>query len=191
MNKTTTKFYTRYQDVPQMIQSGSWECDFDLFGVWEFVVEQQKEGGLDINPDFQRAHVWTQPQQRAWLEFFLRGGKTGRIFYFNKPSWNNTAKTPYDEFVIVDGKQRLEAIRRFVTNEIRVFGSLCSEYQDNPRRVNHTIKININDLSTRADVIFWYLQFNEGGTPHTQEELDRVRVLLKQESGSKPWICQK
>ena len=36
------------------------------------------EEGLQLNPDFQRGHVWTEDQQVKFLEFILRGGKTGR-----------------------------------------------------------------------------------------------------------------
>jgi hypothetical protein len=170
---------TRFQDVPQLTRSGSWECDFPLDYVWLQIENWQTEDGLDINPDFQRAHVWTEAQQIAWLEFFLRGGKTGRTLYFNHTAWGRTYK---GWSVIVDGKQRLEAIRRLVHNEIPVFGSYLREFTDS-LRLTQTIKINMNDLPTRAAVLQWYLEFNAGGTPHTNEEIDRVRVLLAAEVG--------
>jgi hypothetical protein len=33
----------------------------------------------------------------------------------------------------------------------------------------------------RADVMRWYLQVNYGGTPHTDEELNKVRSMLAEE----------
>jgi len=168
---------TRFQDIPQFTKQGSWECDFQLDGLWHQVVKWQEEDGLDLDPYFQRAHVWTESQQIAWLEFFLRGGKSGRVLFFNHPGWFRDWKgTP----VIVDGKQRLEAIRRFIHDEIRVFGSLRSEFTDT-LRMTHTMKLNMNDLRTRAEVLQWYVEFNSGGTPHTIEEIDRVRELLAKE----------
>ena len=169
---------TRYSDIPQLTRSGSWECDFDLRGVWRQVEQWQEEDGLDINPDFQRAHVWTEAQQIAWLEFFLRGGKTGKVLYFNHTEWGRSYK---GWSVIVDGKQRLEAIRRFIHNEISVFGSFRDEFTDS-LRCSHTIKLNMNDLPTRADVLQWYLEMNAGGTAHTDAEINRVRRLLLLES---------
>lgn len=175
--------YTRFADIPTFTERGSWECDFDFEGVLQFIKSHTKDGphgGLDLNPDFQRGHVWTEKQQVAWLEFFLRGGKTGRVLYFNKPSWNhqrNVRPDGYDDFVIVDGKQRIEAVRRFLENEIKVFGSWFREYTDFPR----TLKINVNDLPTREAVLRWYCEMNAGGTPHSDAELAKVRKLLAKE----------
>lgn len=172
--------YTRFSDIPQLTKQGSWECDFPLDDVWLQIEKWQRDemgGGLDINPDFQRGHVWTEAQQVAWLEFFLRGGKTGRVLYFNHVGWMRDWRGP---FVIVDGKQRLEAIRRFLHNEIVVFGSHYREFTDR-LRIIQTMKINVNDLNTRAEVLQWYIEFNAGGTPHTEREIDRVRGLLEAE----------
>lgn len=173
--------YTRFQDVPKYIQSGDYECDYDLHRVWPVVSEWMAKDcyGLDIDPDFQRVHVWTEAQQVAWLEHVLRHGKSGRVLYFNKPSWGGKRTAKYDDFVLVDGKQRLEAIRRFSLNEIRVFGSYFSEYTDSPR-ICSTIKFNVNDLPRKRDVLKWYLQMNAGGTPHTDEEIARVAQMLNE-----------
>lgn len=171
---------TRFEDVPQFTRSGSWECDYTLPRVLRFVEQAQEEEGLNLDPDFQRAHVWTEKQQIAWLEFFLRGGKTGRVLYFNNPNWIGTKVRGKYEFVIVDGKQRLQAITRFLKDEIRIFGSLYSEYTDKPQP---TMKINVNDLKTRAEVLQWYIEFNSGGVVHSEEEIERVRKLLEKEQG--------
>jgi len=171
---------TRYQDIPQFTRWGQWEADFSVDRVIVNVDEWVAEQGLQLNPDFQRGHVWTRKQQIAYLEFFLRGGKTARVIYFNKPSWHNRAKTDYDDFVIVDGLQRLTAFRAFVNNEFKVFGSYCREFTDS-LRMHQTVKININDLQSKAEVLQWYLEFNTGGTVHTSAEINKVKALLRAE----------
>jgi len=45
------------------------------------------------------------------------------------------------------------------------------------------MKINVNDLQTRAEVLQWYIDFNSGGVVHTAEEIARVKALLEKESG--------
>lgn len=170
--------YTRFEDVPQFTRDGAWECDYDLEGAWKFASNPENKFNLD--PDFQRAHVWTEDQQIAWLEFFCRGGKTGRVLYFNHPGWMRGFK---GEAVIVDGKQRLESIRRFIHNEIPVFGSYFREFTDS-LRILRTVKINVNTLQTRSEVLQWYIDFNAGGVAHTDEEIGRVRKLLKVEQSS-------
>lgn len=164
---------TRFQDIPQFTRDGNWECDYPLDRLHAFIVESQEKFGLNLDPDFQRAHVWIEEQQIAWLEFFLRGGKTGRVIYLNQADWPSS----HGEFVCVDGKQRIEAVRRFVANEIPAFGTLYKEFTDK-LRVCQTMRVNVNSLTTRAEVIQWYIEMNAGGTPHTAAEIERVRKLL-------------
>ena len=51
---------------------------------------------LDLNPDFQRGHVWTEEQQTAYMEFLLKGGKTSRVIYFNCPYYFDYTPEKYD-----------------------------------------------------------------------------------------------
>ena len=120
----------RFRDIPQFISDGSYQVNMS----WEYLIEwldqRVKEEGLQLNPDFQRGHVWTEEQQIKFLEFILQGGKTGRTLYFNDPYWHSVRpKTGYADFVCVDGLQRITAIQRFMNDEIRVFGLLHSEYE--------------------------------------------------------------
>jgi hypothetical protein len=108
----------------------------------------------------------------------LRGGKTGRVIYFNHPGWMRDYK---GDFVIVDGKQRCEAVRRFLIDEIKVFGSFYSEFTDKVRMANRTMRINVNSLRTRREVIQWYIDMNAGGTPHSRKEIARVQSLMEAE----------
>ena len=124
----------RFRDIPQFISDGSYQVNMS----WEYLIEwldqRIKEDGLQLNPDFQRGHVWTEEQQIKFLEFILQGGKTGRTLYFNDPYWHSVRpKTGYADFVCVDGLQRITAIQRFMNNEIRVFGIECKRSQDKER----------------------------------------------------------
>jgi hypothetical protein len=138
--------------------------------------------GLNMNPDFQRGHVWTEAQQIAYVEFMLREPQSGRDIYFNHPGWMSTFE---GEFVLVDGKQRIEAALKFLHDEIPAFNHKCSEfggYKHLPLDV--CFIFNIAKLKSRADVLQWYLDFNAGGTPHAKSEIDRVRQLLEAELNS-------
>ena len=52
-----------------------------------------------------------------------------------------------------------------------------NEYTDKPRMMT-TIKINVNDLKTEKEVLQWYVDMNAGGTPHSNEEINRVRSMI-------------
>lgn len=170
----------RFRDIPLYTRKGTWECDFPLQRVLPQLDQWIKKEGLNLDPDFQRIHVWTEAQQIAYVEFVLRGGSTGRTIYLNNPAWQRQRESN-DEFVLVDGKQRVQALRRFFADEIPAFGHLNSQYSDEPDFLRQGFKINVNNLATREEVLRWYIEFNSGGTPHTAEEIDRVRGLLAEE----------
>jgi hypothetical protein len=166
----------KFNDIPPFTRNATWSCDVGWDYLPEFYLTHVEEYGLDVQPDFQRAHKWTQEQKTRYIEFVLRGGKTGRDIYTNNPDWQLTAgKGPY---VLVDGKHRLDAVFAFLNNEIPAFGHLYREYED-PKRLRSQggFRWHVNDLQTRDEVLQWYVDLNAGGTPHTGEEIDYVRAL--------------
>lgn len=136
--------------------------------------------GLNINPDFQRGHVWTKEQQTAFLEFWFRGGVINNAIYFNCPRFTSGAVS-FDKFVLVDGKQRLQAILDFLDNKIRIFGHYFKEFEDKIGVGTIRLRFCVAELATRKEILEWYISINAGGTPHTKEELNKVRALLKKE----------
>lgn len=172
----------RLFDIPQFPQA-HYEVNVGLFSVARFVEEQVRDYGLDIDPDYQREHVWTMAQRSAYLEYVLQGGEYGTTLVFNHCNW----KTPRlgDSYTIVDGKQRLTTIQMFLRDEVPVFGHLRSEYaESNGLNMRWTIRWRILELSTRKDVLAYYLAMNTGGTPHSPDEIQRVLGLYAME-------CQK
>lgn len=132
---------------------------------------------FDLDPDFQRAHVWKEEQQIAYIEYIMRGGMSGKDIFFNCSSWEGKYNTPVE---IVDGKQRLEAVRRFMNGEIKAFGLFVYQYNYITRDCR--FNVHINNLKTRKEVLQWYLDLNSGGVLHTKEELEKVEKLLKESS---------
>lgn len=132
--------------------------------------------GLDLSPDYQRDHVWSEDQKIAYLEYVMKGGLSGKEIYFNCPGWSSDYSGVTE---LVDGKQRVDAILRFVNNEIEVFGKYLFGDFDRLGTNCHVI-LKMNTLKTRKEILNWYLEFNSGGTIHTEEELDKVRKMLEQ-----------
>lgn len=177
-----------FRDIPQFTSSGTYQVDYPLDRLVHFIEDEVSEMGLQLEPDFQRGHVWTVSQQIAWLEYHLKGGKTGNTIYLNYPFWRNV-RTPklgeYADYVCVDGLQRITAAKRFVNNEIPVFGSYYREFGDSIRRcIPNLMTVNVNDLKTKQEVLQWYIEMNSGGTPHSKEEIKRVQNMLMQLSST-------
>jgi hypothetical protein len=178
-----SKKITSFAAIPQRIRDGDYQVNVPFDYIEEWIERNQKEAGmskLNLDPDFQRPHVWTKTQQKNWLEYWFSGGRSGRIIYFNYPGWMRDYQ---GDFVLVDGKQRLEAFRAFKHNELKVFGSFYREFTDKPRMANLDLLFNVNCLRTRKEVLAWYLQMNAGGTPHSRKEINRVIELYQAECG--------
>lgn len=87
--------------------------------------------------------------------------------------------------VLVDGKQRLTAIQKFIHGKIPAFGYYFSEFEDKLHWCEHCLLFFVNNLSTREQVLEWYLQINTGGVVHSEEEIEKVRRLLEAERANK------
>lgn len=172
----------RFRDIPQFIDEGNYRVDVNFEHLDSWLREFEEEQGLQLNPDFQRGHVWTEEQQVKFVEFILQGGKTGRDIYLNNPDWHSpNLETDYHDFVCVDGLQRITAIRRFLNNEIKVFGHYYIGFEGPTDIIRHNMVLHVNCLNTKKDVLTWYVQMNNGGTPHSKEEIERVQKMIEGE----------
>ncbi|CAJ0849108.1 hypothetical protein AMST5_00077 [freshwater sediment metagenome] len=71
------------------------------------VVDQIKEGDIDLSPDFQRDYVWKKRQRTRLIESILLGIPLP-AFYFNQDNNGN--------YQVVDGVQRLSTISLFMND---------------------------------------------------------------------------
>jgi uncharacterized protein with ParB-like and HNH nuclease domain len=176
----------KFNDIPQFSQSPSYHINTGMDYLLQTIDRYVEEYGLQLNPDFQRPHVWSEDKQIAYIEFLLRGGQLSRDFKFNMPRWMSWKNSDFDNWtdetcmVLVDGKQRLESIRLFMNNELPAFGHTLNEYEDDFVLSRIWFDIYINDLPTRKDVLQWYIDLNSGGVVHTDEEIEKVQKMLEE-----------
>lgn len=168
--------------IEQVAHMFTRSAPYSIDSSWSYLEGQLKswdtpESPLVLEPDFQRAHVWNREQQINYVEYILRGGHAAKELYFNCSSWMSGFNTPLE---IVDGKQRLEAARAFMRGDFPVFGEWRA-VQLRLDMLQASFLLYINTLKTRAEVLQWYLDLNTGGTPHTADEIKKVRLLLNRE----------
>ena len=171
----------KFKDIKKFTTDGNYNVCYPLPSLVKYIAEEIQDMGLQLNPEFQRGHVWTEQQQISWLEYHLRGGKSGNTIYLNNPFWHSNRQPKdgeYRDYVCVDGLQRITAAQRFINDEIKVFGSYFSEYQDRINITDAAIYLNVNDLKTEKEVLQWYVDMNAGGTPHTKEEIQKVKDMV-------------
>lgn len=169
--------YTNFQDIPERMKA-YYQIDVFLKDL-DFVVDRYlKEFNLQLNPDFQRGHVWTEEQQIAYVEFLLTDPDRDKstMVVFNCPGW--MGKNWKKDMVCVDGLQRITACLRFFRNEIPAYGTY---YKDYSGHTSAKLQFVVGAFHKRSDVLKWYLEINAKGTPHTDEELKRVSAMLSEE----------
>lgn len=175
-----------FRQLPRLI---SWRGVIDIeIGFIEEQLKSWKDRyedgyGLDLDPDFQRGHVWSSLQKTKFIEFLIRGGKCPPLL-FNSPAYGGSSTKGSDlseKIVIVDGKQRLNAIIEFLHNKVQVFnGNVLSDFEDAEYLTRQVcVTYAVNTLKTRRELLQWYLELNEGHIAHSEEELDRVRSMIK------------
>lgn len=171
------------------IPDSKYEVDIQLMRLEAWVTDQDADlrpsgGGVEMNPDFQRGHVWTTKQQVAFCEAFIRGDAPTKLL-FNCPNFTGGYSLKNGDLSpnvvqCIDGLQRWTALTKLARGEIQVFGGLvATDFANTPfdfRRLR--AQVRIYGIARREDLLDLYLRLNTAGTPHSTEELTRVRGLL-------------
>ena len=64
----------KFKDIPQLTRAGTSQVNMPLWYIPDTIRnwEENEYYKLQLNPKFQRGHVWTEEQQIAYVEFLLR-----------------------------------------------------------------------------------------------------------------------
>lgn len=161
----------------------------------EWMIEKYADsyGGFVENPDFQRGHVWSREQQISYIEAIFRGlvSTSGLTITLNCPDFQRYEKAKDSDLngvIVMDGLQRLTAIRQFVKGEFKVFNDIIDGGADHKYFDKSAfslksmigITVNMFNFQYKKEVLNYYLLINSGGTVHTKDELDRVKAMYNE-----------
>jgi len=166
-----------FREIPQFPRAG-YEVNVPWMDL-ETHLNRPRPPAIILEPDYQRGHVWSADQQTAFVEYGLMGGESSMIITSNCPGWMINFKGPYE---VVDGLQRITAVRRFMRGEIKAFGHTIKEYADEMSWSEPSFRWRVLSLRTRQEVLKLYLLLNDGGVVHSPQEIERVRELLASEN---------
>lgn len=137
-----------------------------------------EEGSLDLQPEFQRAEVWKGPKKKVLIDTILRGWQVPPVHVI----------LDEENYVqeVLDGQQRLSAIRDFMSDQLRVNGNIeplddsLQEldglyYSQLPDRVR-------NRINRYAIRVFEIVEYNQG---EPGELFNRLNESLKLTSAEK------
>lgn len=145
-----------------------------------------KEGQKEY---YQRPFCWTLNDKQLLIESVYRRIDCGKILV-RRRSWEELGamqakgETELAFHEIVDGKQRLDAMRGFLLGEYpdtngNFFADLCFYAQR--KFTNHQLfsYMEMPEDSKDEDVIYQFLQLNFCGVPQSPQHLDYVRSIQK------------
>lgn len=176
---------TTLAKIIRPLRTAQYEVDYEWNGIERMLARFAEDyGHVDLDPDFQRGHVWTADQQRHFIENVLRGvvASSGFLIQFNCPNWESDdyrGDLPLG-MQCVDGLQRITAVREFLADRVRPFGLGIDDLAGSSFSVKsrYRFRVAIHNFRTRADLLQHYLDLNAGGTPHSPDEIKRVQGLL-------------
>lgn len=164
----------------------------------DLLLKRLNQGELTLQPDFQRSTVWNRDAQSRLIESMLIRLPLP-LFYFDA--------SDDDNWLTVDGLQRLTAIKEFVVDRkyllqnlefLRDFEGMT--FEDLPRafqrRIEETeIQVSLIQAGTPDDVKFnLFKRINTGGMPLSPQEIrhalnqGQATALLKEMATSRQFL---
>lgn len=150
------------------------QSDFSLSAISEMVTA----GSIDIEPKYQRRHRWHDDRQSALVESFILNVPVPPVYL---------SEDDYGEYSVIDGKQRITSIKRFICNELVLDGlTRLSElngkrFDDLPVQIKNALSvrpyIRVITLLKQSNPQLKYevfLRLNTGGESLSPQEIRNV-----------------
>lgn len=132
--------------------------------------------GMIDNPEYQRGYCWTPEDDLTFIDSVFAGRELGKFLLV-------TRKADY-RIEILDGKQRISALRRFCFSEYPYKGMYYHQLSNLDRHFFGERAIQLAYLSAdempRSKLLTIFRNVNFGGVPQTPEHLKHVDALIEQ-----------
>ena len=176
------------EDVVTKLKPCISKAHYDLKYVKSALVDwEDRYKVVELNPDFQRGHIWSEHQQTKFIEGMLKNtvSESSLTIHFNNPYYRGYEPKNTDlpnGFQCIDGLQRLTAILKYLNGELYPFGYDVNFFNTQYEYSGSYLYIYIAMYSyeKKKDLLEHYLAINEGKTVHTDEELNRVKGMINE-----------
>jgi hypothetical protein len=132
--------------------------------------------GVDFDVEYQREHVWELNDKIVLIDSIFNNIDIGR-FVFVCRNLGFEGKL----YEIIDGKQRLTAIKDFFEDRFKYNEFYFSEIsnKDKNKFENHPITYGYLDNPTKKAVLETFIKLNTCGKPMDVKHIDNVKKMLK------------
>jgi hypothetical protein len=164
---------------------------------WGDLIHQVERGDVGYDMPYQRGDVWTNGQRVMLIYSILSGTPIPALIINDRPEslWFAADGTQQPIFAVIDGKQRMTAVRMFMNGALAVPASwfpadrveVTEDTDDGPyvrypglsrtaQRFfeNKPAPVAEAHVKTVAEEAGIYLRVNGSGTPQTAEDMSRA-----------------
>ncbi len=136
------------------------------------------KNGIDGNAEYQRGYAWSLEDKQRFIESIFRGRDLGKFIFISYP-W------PKNDYVVLDGKQRMNALMEFVTSQFTYRGLYWHEMSIRDRYQFEDCSVQYANLDgerySKIDLLEMFLDINAAGVPQTEDHLIKIRKMLTKE----------
>ena len=135
-----------------------------LIGFWKL---QMGEDEINYDAWYQRGYVWTEKEQKAFIENLIMGLPVGEVSVVLDTTYTGNVK--YIE--VVDGKQRLLTLKKYFNDEFEVYGMKYGDLNIVDKRFLSNMVLPYTDLSaqTEQEKVEYFYRINFSGVPQSEE----------------------
>jgi uncharacterized protein with ParB-like and HNH nuclease domain len=131
-------------------------------------------------PPYQRdGNIWTTEMKEKFIKNTLKGYKTNIILATNP---NRQNKEGIENYIILDGQQRLRSILGFLKNEFTInidgIDYFYKEIKEEVKQINIHIGYYTLKLKDEVEEVELYIDMNENIT-HSKEDIERAKEYLE------------
>mgnify|MGYP006304454475 CR=1 FL=1 len=130
--------------------------------------------GIDFDVEYQREHVWTIKDKVSLIDSIFNNIDIGKIVLVQR---DYSADVFYE---VLDGKQRITAIRDFYEDRFKYNGYYYSELSrtDKHKFGNHAIALGYLENPDKHAIFESFIKLNTCGKPMAKKHIDHVQKLL-------------
>lgn len=133
--------------------------------------------GVDMEVEYQREHVWTISDKLDLIDSIFNNIDIGKFVFVQRDFSVDGAL-----YEILDGKQRLTAIKEFYEDRYKYKGFYFSELSqfDKNKFENHGIAYGYLENPSKEAIFETFIKLNTCGKPMASKHIDKVKKLLNE-----------
>jgi hypothetical protein len=133
--------------------------------------------GVDMDVEYQREHVWTMADKIDLIDSIFNNIDIGKFVFVQRDFSVDGAL-----YEILDGKQRLTAIKEFYEDRYKYKGFYFSElsFNDQHKFESHGIAYGYLENPNKEAIFETFIKLNTCGKPMASKHINKVKKLLSE-----------